>query len=129
MDHGTGKTMRFTLHGMVFEYDEQKSIINYEKHGITFKNAALVFLDYNRVELFDEMHSAEEDRYQTIGCAEIHENLSTGTTSESYGTILFVVYTERTAITQNGKEIEVTRIISAREATSFERGIYYGKYN
>ena len=87
------------------------------------------FLDYNRVELFDEMHSAEEDRYQTIGCAEIHENLSTGTTSESYGTILFVVYTERTAITQNGKEIEVTRIISAREATSFERGIYYGKYN
>ena len=43
MDHGTGKTMRFTLHGMVFEYDEQKSIINYEKHGITFKNAALVF--------------------------------------------------------------------------------------
>lgn len=26
------------------------------------------------------------------------------------------------------KEVEVIRIISARYATSFERGIYYGKY-
>ena len=24
---------------------------------------------------------------------------------------------------------EVTRLISARMATSFERGVYYGKYN
>ena len=66
MDHGTGKTMRFTLHGRVFEYDEQKSIINYEKHGITFKNAALVFLDYNRVELFDEMHRSISHRVACV---------------------------------------------------------------
>ena len=28
----------------------------------------------------------------------------------------------------NGKKIDVTRLISARQATSFERGLYYGKY-
>ena len=41
--------------------------------------------------------------------------------------ILFVVYTERIKRTENGEEIEVTRLISARYATNFERGIYYGK--
>ena len=40
------------------------------------------------------------------------------------GEMLFVVYTER-----NRKDNTIiTRIISARRATSFERGLYYGKY-
>ena len=42
--------------------------------------------------------------------------------------ILFVVYTERTKINCDGKDIDVIRLISARYATNFERGIYYGKY-
>lgn len=42
---------------------------------------------------------------------------------------LFVVYTERVAVEENGREVEVKRLISARLATSFERGIYYGKYS
>ena len=42
--------------------------------------------------------------------------------------ILFVVYTERIKIENNGKLTEVTRLISARLATNFERGLYYGKY-
>ena len=42
--------------------------------------------------------------------------------------ILFVVYTERERIEQNGEITEVTRLISARLATNFERGLYYGKY-
>ena len=42
--------------------------------------------------------------------------------------ILFVVYTERTLIDENGTEVTVTRLISARRATNFERGLYYGKY-
>ena len=42
--------------------------------------------------------------------------------------ILFVVYTERVRINEKGIEIDVTRIISARYATNFERGLYYGKY-
>ena len=43
--------------------------------------------------------------------------------------ILFVVYTERVLTEENGKAIEVTRLISARLATNFERGLYYGKYD
>lgn len=42
--------------------------------------------------------------------------------------ILFVVYTERVRVKENGVYTDVTRLISARLATNFERGIYYGKY-
>ena len=41
--------------------------------------------------------------------------------------ILFVVYTERIIVDEGGKSEEVIRLISARLATSFERGVYYGK--
>ena len=41
--------------------------------------------------------------------------------------ILFVVYTERVRIEENGTKTDVTRLISARMATEFEWGLYYGK--
>lgn len=41
--------------------------------------------------------------------------------------ILFVVYTERVRIEENGTKTDVTRLISARMATEFERGLYYRK--
>lgn len=41
--------------------------------------------------------------------------------------ILYVVYTERKAKIINGTEQIVTKIISAKLATNFERGLYYGK--
>lgn len=41
--------------------------------------------------------------------------------------IVFVVYAERTQVDDNGKKTDVTRLISARFATNFERGVYYGK--
>ena len=56
-------TVRFTLGGMFFEYDSEKNRKNIEKHGISFKSAARVFFDYDRIELYDETHSGEEDRY------------------------------------------------------------------
>ena len=119
------RTVRFLLNGMVFEYDEEKNLINLEKHGISLRNAALVFLDYDRIEYFDETHSdIEEDRYNTIGSVN-QSMLGAG----NKGGILFVVYTERTAYTENDKKIDVTRLISARKATGFEKGLYYGKYN
>ena len=49
----------------------------------------------------------------------------TGTTCD----ILFVVYTDRVRQMVDGVIIDVTRIISARYATEFERGLYYGKIN
>lgn len=42
--------------------------------------------------------------------------------------IIFVVYTEKLRKDVNGQSVEVTQLISARMATNFERGLYYGKY-
>ena len=92
-----------------------------------------MFFDYNRIEYFDEENSEFEDRFDTIG------DLSAGSVNlnDKYDNligniekddILFVVYTERTKINYEGKATDVIRLISARYATSFERGIYYGKY-
>ena len=49
--------------------------------------------------------------------------------NERINDILFVVYTERVRIETSGEEHEITRLISARLATNFERGLYYGKYD
>ncbi len=88
---------------MQFEWDEEKAALNLQKHGISFEDAALVFNDEYRIEYYDAVHSADEDRYNTIG---------------KVGEILFVVYTERKAF---------TRIISARIATPAERRMYYDR--
>lgn len=52
-----------------------------------------------------------------------------GGSGEPLNDILFVVSSECETISREGKPVEVTRLISARLATSFERGLYYGKYN
>ena len=88
---------------MRYIWDANKELINIQKHGISFKLAAMVFKDYNRVEKYDAEHSIDEDRYNTIG---------------KVGKLLFVVYTER----KNS-----IRIISARLATEYERRIYYDR--
>ena len=52
-----------------------------------------------------------------------------GMTDTVIDDILFVVYTERFSDGENAGDTDITRLISARQATSFERGIYYGKFN
>lgn len=89
---------------MQFEWDEVKEKKNIEKHGISFKTASMVFLDEQRLEFFDEVHSSHEDRYITIGLA---------------GKVLMVVYTFRNPL---------YRIISARIATERERRVYLNGY-
>lgn len=118
---------------MVFEYDENKNRINIEKHGISFKSAARVFFDYDRIEYYDEDNSDFEDRYDTIGDLSAGNIQLSGNAEVMIGNVtaddvLFVVYTERVRRNENGEETDVTRLISARYATSFERGLYYGKY-
>ena len=83
-----------------FEWDEEKAEKNFQKHGVTFKTAAKVFLDEKRIEIYDFIHSINENRYITIGLA---------------GKVLFVVYTERKP---------KIRLISARVATVEERRLY-----
>ena len=121
--------VRFTLGGLLFEYDSEKNRKNIEKHGISFKSAARVFFDYDRIELYDESHSEDEDRYDTIGSTSAGNLTIIGNLQDDHriDDILFVVYTERAIIDEDGKSREVTRLISARLATSFERGVYYGK--
>lgn len=86
------------------EWDDRKNEINKRKHGISFETAAHVFEDINRIEYFDEAHSADEDRFIVLGL--VHK-------------VLFVVYTDRG---------DATRIISARKATEAETEVYYDNY-
>jgi hypothetical protein len=123
----------FVMGGMTFEYDEDKNQKNIKKHGISFKTAARVFFDYDRIEMYDEENSIDEDRYDTIGDTSAgNKDVTIGGitqfTETDISDVLFVVYTERMKIGKNGSLTDVTRIISARLATNFERGIYYGKY-
>ena len=78
-----------------------------------------------------------EDRYNTIGdlsagyagipaiSETVIGNISSFT--QNVSDIIFVVYTERIQIDEAGQKTDVTRLISARFATNFERGLYYGK--
>ena len=92
------------IDGRLIEWDDEKNEINRRKHGIGFEDAGLIFGDEARIEMFDELHSDEEDRYITIGRVE---------------DVLFVVFTER-------PEHESIRLISARKANARERRLYYG---
>ena len=123
---------RFSFGGMTFEYDEEKDRRNRKKHGIPFRYAARVFFDDERIELTDDSHSAYEERYDTIGSATagtLNVIGSLGADADGWDDILFVVYTERSADGADGKRVDVTRLISARLATNFERGLYYGKHS
>lgn len=50
---------------MGFEYDENKSNTNKQKHGIDFGEAQLLWLDSNRIEI--EANSTNEIRIMLIG--------------------------------------------------------------
>ena len=90
--------------GLIVEWDDEKYRLNVKKHGIYFEDAARIFLDDNRIEDYDELHSDNEDRWKVIG---------------KVRDILAVIYTERG---------EKYRIISARYATKDEEDEYYGQY-
>jgi uncharacterized DUF497 family protein len=93
----------------MFSWDTQKAISNYEKHGISFEEAATVFSDPEGLDFDDLSHSLGERRQKRIGMAVT-------------GKVLLVVYTVRRM--KNGKE--TIRIISARQSSRKEREIYSG---
>ena len=91
-----------------------------------------MFFDYDRIEFYDEAHSENEDRYNTLGVISARNRTIIGNIKRTFqktDDVLFVVYTERVMIDETDNFREVIRLISARMATNFERGIYYGKYN
>ena len=93
---------------MKFEWDARKAARNLRKHGVSFQEAASVFLDHNGLELAFEGTVAEQ-RFLRIGLS-----LS--------ARVLLVVHTERGI-----DEQETIRIISARRANRQERATYFSR--
>ena len=85
---------------MEFEWDPQKAISNFKKHGVRFADSVTVFSD-DRALTMEDPHP-DEERFVTIGM-------------DAQGNILVVSYTWRE---------ERVRIISARKATPDERRQY-----
>ncbi|MDZ7792939.1 MAG: BrnT family toxin [Spirochaetia bacterium] len=48
-------------------WDENKNVLNKEKHNISFEEAQFAFLDSKRIILEDKKHSIDEDRFFCIG--------------------------------------------------------------
>ena len=89
---------------MEFEWDPGKNLDNQAKHGISFEEAAELFTSGDdHLEVFDDAHSHEEDRFIAVG------PIPRG--------IVLVVWTER--------DEDVIRIISARWATGSEQRRYH----
>ena len=128
------ETVSFVLGGLHFEYDKAKQEINIQKHGISFRAAARVFFDDNYIEAYDDDNIDGEARYDIIGDASIAGRADGRTVignvenfAGNVEDILYVVYTEREAVLVDDQKVEIIRLISARLANDFERGLYYGK--
>jgi uncharacterized DUF497 family protein len=89
-----------------FEWNEEKEQINQMKHGVSFEEAAIVFSDSMRIEIFDKEHSFHEERWKIFGLSGL--------------TVLMVSCTEKKGIVW---------IISARKATKTEEEEYFNGYS
>jgi uncharacterized protein len=88
----------FGVTRMRFEWNEQKNRTNQRNHGISFEEAAQVFLDPFHVSIQDRTEDGER-RWQTFGL--------------SSGFALLVVAHTTTEYDENDGAVEVIRIISA----------------
>jgi uncharacterized protein len=90
-----------------YEWDNAKALANVVKHGVTFDQAATVFLDSLALTVFDSAHSEYEERWFTLGHA-------------AGGALLAVAHTYQAT----GPVSARVRIISARPASKRERRFY-----
>jgi uncharacterized protein len=58
-----------------FDWDPQKDLINWAKHGVSFAEAQYAFFDTNRVIAEDITHSDAEKRYYCFG--RVHNGILT----------------------------------------------------
>jgi len=89
---------------MSYQWDPRKATSNLEKHGIDFADSVGVFEDEWALTI-EEQYIAGEQRLVTIGM-------------DFLGRVLVVVYTYRN---------DDIRLVSARTATTRERGAYERK--
>jgi uncharacterized protein len=54
---------------MECERDEDKALVNSEKHGVAFEDAITLFDDSNAIVIFDNEHSDDEDRHIILGAS------------------------------------------------------------
>ena len=117
-----------TMGGMDFVWDDAKNRHNIQVHHIDFETAMLVFNDQDRIETYDEAHSEDEDRYDTIGRPTNRSELDSiqgvgpKLTLGRVRDFLFVVYTDRIILGR-----EMIRLISARRASPFEEKLYLNR--
>ena len=88
---------------MDLEWDEEKNVRNFRKHGVWFEEAQTIWADDLAVEFYDSEYEEAEQRYLRVGHSTRHR-------------LLLVVFCER--------HEDVVRINSARRATSNERRDY-----
>ena len=88
--------------GLEFQWDNHKATENLRRHNVSFEEARTVFSDFLSLTIPDPLHSEKEERLIIIGYSEKQR-------------LLVVVHTERG---------DVIRIISARQATPYERKTY-----
>ena len=50
-----------------FEWDDQKAVANFKKHGVRFEEAKSVFVDERAKLIDDPDHSEDEDRFVLLG--------------------------------------------------------------
>ena len=87
---------------MIYEWDAEKAKANLRKHGVSFEDAATVFLDPLALTFPDPYRPGGEEREITIGHSTARQ-------------VVFVAHCQR------GNRV---RIISARKATRRERKQY-----
>jgi len=91
---------------IIFTWDDRKAADNLRKHGVSFEEAATVFMDENARLLHDPDHSGDEDRFLLLGLSSIIR-------------LLVVCHAYR----RDDQEI---RIISSRKANKQETKQYRG---
>jgi uncharacterized DUF497 family protein len=85
-----------------FEWNPEKAKINLQKHQVDFDEANTIFDDPQFITFLDEEHSADEERYITIGLSNKNR-------------LLMVAHADRN---------DHIRIISARKVTKNEEKFY-----
>jgi uncharacterized protein len=88
---------------VTYTWDGRKASANRRKHGVSFEEAATVFLDPGAWTFYDPDHSGSEHRFVTIGFSANQR-------------LLFVAHVDQ--------DEETVRIISARKATAREEKDY-----
>lgn len=63
---------------MKFEWDEDKNLSNFRKHGIWFEEAQTIWADESSSEFFDPEHSDVEARFIRVGNSSVHRLTASG---------------------------------------------------